>query len=416
MKLLLADNRSSDPDLACLNGLRCLMMGWVILGHTFTYMAAPIGYDNLMKIKDLVDRVSFQVVPAAELSVDIFFYLSGFLVAYMVLKEMKAKRGRVPWGLFYFHRYWRLTPVYAFVVLIYTTLSPYMIRGPFHFLYRDQKTDLCDKYWWTNFLYINNFYPASSNEQCLGWSWYLANDMQFYIFTPIILLLYYRSKRAGWILVTLLITLSMSLNAFLGYYYKLGPLDPNENRFNSIVYNKPYTRMAPYLVGILGAFLLQTEIDLTRSRYVRWIGYLISLSTTTAATYLTVGFWRHGWNLFEDVIYMTFARVGFTLAVAFVVYTFHKRHGGVVREVLSVYIWVPLAKLTYTVYLLHPIVIFVINFSTTTTFHYSAVYGGVRYAAHILIAYLLAVLFHVGIERPTANLERVFIPKKPRHK
>jgi len=64
-KYLFADNRASEPSLACLNGLRTIMMGWVVLGHTFTYMAAPVGYDNLMTIKDLVSRVSFQVVPAA---------------------------------------------------------------------------------------------------------------------------------------------------------------------------------------------------------------------------------------------------------------------------------------------------------------------------------------------------------------
>jgi len=73
-KFLFADNRASEPHLACLNGLRTLMMAWVVLGHTFTYMAAPVGYDNLMTIKSLVSRVSFQVVPAAELSVDVFFF------------------------------------------------------------------------------------------------------------------------------------------------------------------------------------------------------------------------------------------------------------------------------------------------------------------------------------------------------
>lgn len=49
---------------------------------------------------------------------DVFFYLSGFLVVYMLLKEMKAKKGRIPWALFYFHRYVRLTPVYGFVILV----------------------------------------------------------------------------------------------------------------------------------------------------------------------------------------------------------------------------------------------------------------------------------------------------------
>jgi len=334
----------------------------------------------------------------------------------MVIKEMKAKHGRIPWGLFYFHRYWRLTPVYAFVILIYATLTPYMISGPFHFMYRSTKTDLCDKWWWTNMLYINNFYPPSSGDQCLGWSWYLANDMQFYIFTPVIVLVYYRSRRAGWVLVTCLLATCMTLNAALSYNYELVPLDPNNNEFNSIIYNKPYTRMAPYLIGIFVAFLLQEDIDLAAKNWVRWVGYAVGAIATTTATYLTVGFWRHGWNLLQDVMYMTFARVGFTLGVAWAMYSFHKKHGGVVRELLSLYIWVPLARLTYTVYLVHPMVIFVLNFSTTTTFHYSATYGAVRYSSHLLLAYCVGLVFHLAVEKPTANLERVLLPRNPSHK
>jgi len=265
-------------------------------------------------------------------------------------------------------------------------------------------------------LYINNFHPPSSNAQCLGWSWYLANDMQFYVFTPLIIVLYYRNRRAGWALVSLLIAVCMSLDAWLSYYYKLVPLDPNNDEFNSIIYNKPYTRMAPYLIGVLAAFLLQEDIDLSANKWIRWGGYLIAGTATTTATYWTVGFWRHGWNLLQDVMYMTFARVGFTLGVGWAMYTFHKGHGGVVREVLSLYIWVPLARITYTVYLVHPIIIFIINFSTTTTFHYSAVYGAVRYSAHLIMAYLVGLVLHLAVEKPTANLERVFLPKNPRHK
>lgn len=65
IKFLLQDNRASEPSLACLNSLRTVGMMWVVLGHTLTYMAAPVGFDNLMTLKDLVGRISFQVVPAA---------------------------------------------------------------------------------------------------------------------------------------------------------------------------------------------------------------------------------------------------------------------------------------------------------------------------------------------------------------
>ena len=42
---------------------------------------------------------------------------------------------------------------------------------------------------WQNALYINNLYDF--DKQCIGWSWYLANDMQFYWLTPPLLVLFY---------------------------------------------------------------------------------------------------------------------------------------------------------------------------------------------------------------------------------
>ena len=51
--------------------------------------------------------------------------------------------------------------------------------------------DGCPTGWWTNLLYINNFYTGpqeNPSQRCLGFTWYLANDMQFYILSPIVLI------------------------------------------------------------------------------------------------------------------------------------------------------------------------------------------------------------------------------------
>lgn len=76
----------------------------------------------------------------------------------------------------------------------------------------------CTKYWWRNILYINNFFSwneqvrvllnilflfyyvfqceqylkkdsFNNKFQCLSWSWYMPNDMHFFIFGSIILTL-----------------------------------------------------------------------------------------------------------------------------------------------------------------------------------------------------------------------------------
>jgi len=354
------------------------------------------------------------VVPAAEFAVDVFFYISGFLVMYMLLKELNQKKGKIPWGLFYFHRYWRLTPVFAFIMLVYTTLTPHMVEGPFKYQYRAAKTNLCVEHWWTNLLYINNFWPKSSGQQCMGWTWFLANDMQFYIFTPIIAILFRRNRLAGWGLVGALSTLCLVLNWVLSDHYNLAPLDPNDDTFNSIVYNKPYTRMIAYLQGIAVAFILQYETDFTTYRVVRYIGYIISFGLTFSPVYLTTSFWDNGgeWPRIQDLLYITFAKVAFVLGIMFVMYSMHRKHGYILRKVLSSYMWVFLARLTYTAYLLHPMIIFVQYFSTTQIFHWSPFFTTLHYCTNIALAYSIGFVFHLAIEKPTANLERLFLPHK----
>lgn len=45
----------------------------------------------------------------------------------------------------------------------------------------------CDRFWWRNILYVNNWFPFT--EMCMIWSWYLANDMQFYVIAIVLLMI-----------------------------------------------------------------------------------------------------------------------------------------------------------------------------------------------------------------------------------
>jgi hypothetical protein len=53
----------------------------------------------------------------------------------------------------------RLTPAMMFVILFVVQLEPFMDKGPLWQKHLDHQT--CDDYWWTNLLYINNFYPTN---------------------------------------------------------------------------------------------------------------------------------------------------------------------------------------------------------------------------------------------------------------
>ncbi|XP_048774751.1 nose resistant to fluoxetine protein 6-like isoform X2 [Ostrea edulis] len=108
-KKLLSTKKTAGT-LGAVNGVRVFSMSWVILGHVFAFglgIIGDIGYYFPLVLK----RRSYQAILNAFVSVDSFFVLSGLLVAYLLLKELRRNEGKkINWiafiAKFYFHRYW----------------------------------------------------------------------------------------------------------------------------------------------------------------------------------------------------------------------------------------------------------------------------------------------------------------------
>nr|KAG5703831.1 hypothetical protein BaRGS_031465 [Batillaria attramentaria] len=198
--------------------------------HTQMYSSQIANYIPWLETSR--ERYLFQIIANAPVAVDTFFVLSGLLVSYLSLKEMARSRGRLNWFLFYFHRFWRLTPVYMMVLFLYVSVQPHLGRGP-AWLAEFNDRDNCKTTWWTNLLYLNNFVKV--DKLCMGHTWYLADDMQFYVISPLIFVPFYLSQRD----------------------------------YMADFYIKPYTRMAPYIVGMVAGYILyrrQTRRRMNKSR------------------------------------------------------------------------------------------------------------------------------------------------------
>ena len=120
------------------------------------------------------------------LSVDVFFFLSGFLVAYLFLQELLTKRGAVHIAKVYFHRYYRLVFPIAAITMFASTLYRYIGSGPLWSSFSISFSYQCETTWWNNLLFIQNVYPWTLEEECVAWVWYLAIDMQLFLVTPFV--------------------------------------------------------------------------------------------------------------------------------------------------------------------------------------------------------------------------------------
>lgn len=97
-----------------------------------------------------------QTIANGSISVDTFFLMSGLLVSYLLLRELDRSKGRFNIGLFYLHRYLRLTPVYAILLGFIATLMVYVGTGP-NWYSVILASNGCRLIWWRQFLY-SQFY------------------------------------------------------------------------------------------------------------------------------------------------------------------------------------------------------------------------------------------------------------------
>ena len=89
----------------------------------------------------------------------------------------------------------------------------------------------------------------------MGWTWYLANDMQFFILLPFFCFLLLRYFKCGLFAIFATIFTQIAMNVLeLDVYNILTDPHGNTNK-DSYIYVKPWCRITPYVLGILFAYI-----------------------------------------------------------------------------------------------------------------------------------------------------------------
>ena len=433
--------------ITCINGLRVISMFWVILCHTHIWMFFE-GADNMKYLLfSVARRFSYQAILNGFFSVDTFFFLSGLLVAYLTLRDMSRRKPgfkRFPILMYYIHRILRLTPAYAFVLFGYWFLIPHFGNGP---LYAQGVGDNslayqnCVKYWWTNLLYINNLYPWKLGDECMGWTWYLANDMQFYVLAPLMIIPLFVHFAFGLAIVAIFLTVSFISTASLvgAFNFQASTFAPlvysyNMTEYSSqdLLYIKPYHRIMTYVVGVVLGYLIFRKAHFpfanfsagrfSIGRFLNLGAYMILWVLAAVICFLCVyGLYPvasrnppsftpwlvHNYipSMAENVFYMTFSRFAWGVGLALIVFCCHNGYGGWVNKFLSLGFWVPLSRLTFMAYLVHEIVLTVVFGSQRAPTHYNDIVLAVFAVGNTVLAFGAAFVLAVFVEFPLGNLE-----------
>lgn len=408
-KNLDALTKRDNDNIAVLDGLRVVATFYVILYHGFHLAQVFFKENEVGKFVEYLNTFPTWLnwVWYGDRGVDIFFVLSGFLIGGLLFSE-HTKKAKINIPSFYWRRALRLMPLYLFLIVV------------FYFIGDGSGTD----YIWANILYINNYLPAEN--VFIDWSWSLAVEQQFYWVFPLLLtLVFFKTRHKLAVLLGLLILSFFIRWGIILADESLVTVSNSANMFHLIpgfnsnlgekLYTNLYSRYGALVLGVIGAYLNHYNAELLTSFFKTKFSDLVAIITLVfMILWASLPVYK---PLFEPskqllTAYFVFDRNIFSLAILYL--TLALLYPTTLRKplakLLSLKIFHPLAQLSYSLYLFHPLFLLPAGILMASVLPTSQMlYLGLVLTVILgtAICAFLCVFTYLFIERPFMNMRNL---------
>lgn len=426
-----------DP-LQILNGIRVIASSTILSLHVliFAYRAA---FSDTKNTVDSSKDFSHKFIFLFFYNVDVFFFMSGLLMCYLTISAIEKAKGKISWGQFILKRFIRYSPIYYFTITIGIFLLRYLGSGP-QWPMAEKIHPACDDCWWSSYLYLNNLIPYK-DFGCLAWVWYVCADFQFYLISPLILVIYLKNKTAGYGFCLLLMLGSFLYIGIISDEYELTPtFNPgwaDKNQYG-LIYNKPFSRISPFLIGVVVAWIYKNHKDSEKNKAdllspknntygdvfervclsivgverIRKILYLAGVALIIWVNFIVEVLDRDGqdeWTQNQKSAYLVFHRFLFTLGFSFLVFPMMLGYCGQMKSFLSLPIFQVLARSSYSLYMIHPLLLIYFSFSRSQAIITDGFYLFVTNVCLFAIAHIISIIVTIVVELPLLSLERKYL-------
>uniref|UniRef100_A0A336KJV3 CSON012470 protein n=1 Tax=Culicoides sonorensis TaxID=179676 RepID=A0A336KJV3_CULSO len=399
----------------CINGIRVLSMAWLVMLHCYGgEWFFPAVY-NKIDIFEFKKTFGYTFNVHGDLAMDTFILLSPFLITYSFMKaQEKGEKFNIL--KFYLHRYLRLMPLFGALILIILAYLKYLGDGPaYDSVIEATLEKKCRTYWWTSLLFIQNYYNPFN--ECIGPSWYLSLDMQLVVVTPLFL---FPLRKYGYrfMPIMIIVTLISGANVFRLCLMEKYTFSERDGWFQKVYY-PTHNRIGVWLIGMgLGYILFVSKNKrITMRKEIQLLLWILSFGTMVTAVVSPYPFYH---NESPDIIYFAFYqllhRLLWALSVSWIIFACCKGNGGIVNWILSFPIYQTLAKLTFSIFLLHYPILIYIRASMRTPEYWSPLQIFFYFMAVWGFSLLLAIPCHLIFEAPLPNVETSIYKMLAEHK
>eukprot|EP00347_Sterkiella_histriomuscorum_P020301 403338330 len=416
-----------------LNGIRVLALNSIILGNTFFYiLKGPL--QNMNEIQEFLTEFLFSFVLAADFVVDIFFWMTAFIVSYFMLVRLRDNLGNFG-GLLatlklIIDRAMRLLPAYIFALFFFWKfLVLFGGDGPMFFMYQTM-TD-CGRHWIFHFMFLNNIIPWNRDDNCMPWTWYIANDFQFYLLLPLLTSFYFNRRKTFYYtisgafavckLIQMIVILVNDLSASYFTY---------NDEYWTEYYVKPYTRLPVFLIGVMmGCSYYSFRYEDPKSQFLARLFKVLQTSRIKAIICTVIGSIigllmiiimqvinnaPNNGSLAANLFYLLLSRPLFILG--FSTFAMPLILGNpsfkTLKNFLSHSFWIPFSRLTYGAFLTHGIFMQFREYNSERG-QWACAYDAILFfIAYVSFSYLFAFLMALVVELPIASIYKEFTMTK----
>lgn len=284
--------------------------------------------------------------------------------------------------LFHFRMCFKYSTSHTLLPSLPPTLPPSLPTGPLATTVWESNTRPCKGIWWSHFLYLNDLYPwwnQRLGEVCYGHSWYLANDMQYYLLVPLLCLLYRSTKVNGKKLAGYVVWACLMTCVIASYVLSIkDKWSPNSwdgvegDHYREEGFSRPWTRCSSYMIGILFSYywyekkqnnpdgkLLPIQANLlwvaglfllAIAMYGPHTGSVDVIPCNLAAPGTRCG---SGWSPETKAAIIALLRPTWTVGLGFLSVLCWNNQGGFIQKFLGAPAWAPLNTLSFCIYLVH---------------------------------------------------------------
>lgn len=421
-------------DLNPLEGLKVIASFAVIAAHGMVLSSTSCWNPNqnhMIMSSSILATIS-TIGPS---SVDLFFVITGILTSIGLMKlTRKTLANPAFWVKFLILRYVRIVPFYFVIHLALQTIPKYLASGPF-WDYGTSHTSwahVCENdSLWNVILLLANF--KSPIKHCNPAGWYLANDIQFSLVTPFIILLYLKKPLIAHL--TVMVTCFAVVVNHIKFYYNLpqgrGGLEFSGMTINYLLkdaasgYTNPQYRCLAYFIGLSAGQLLH---QYGHGQIKQWPKGFVSACKVliwSVIYILCVGPYMALMLPLNNlpILHLLGSIVGGTihgitsLGVAALIILLCTGHLPSINNLLSLKIFRPFARASLSTVLIHITIIFYHTHTRRIPIEISVYQVVTNNSIWIVESLLLSAVLHVAVELPlrklaTKSLMSMFANKK----